>query len=266
MLRRQVLLVKRLKSKAPCLPAMNAPLPLQASESPSATYDRVIDAAEVLFAEYGYNGVSIRRIARAASSNLASISYHFGDKAGLLRAIFERRVKPISAERIRMLEASQPAAKGGAIDLEALVRGFIAPSVRLIRGDVGAQNFRRLAGRASTDPTPEVRNTIHEVYDAVALRYVEALRKVCKTLPEQEFYWRLNFVYGVMLYTNADTGRVQQLVGDRFDASDPETGIDCMVRFLTAGLAAPPVLGARPAKRKPVRQRASKTVRRSGRG
>jgi len=212
------------------------------SESQATTYDRVMDAAEELFAESGYNGVSVRMIARAASSNLAAISYHFGDKAGLFRAIFERRVKPISDERVKGLEIVLANRKDGAVDLEALIRAFVAPSVRLIRGEAGAHNFRRLAGRASTDPTPEVRKTIYEVYDAVALRYVEAFREACPALPEQEFYWRINFLYGAMLYTNADTGRVQELAGERFDASDPEAGIDCLVRFLTEGLRAPSIL------------------------
>lgn len=225
--------------------------PADGREAQATTYERIMDAAEVLFAESGYNGVSIRMIARAASSNLAAISYHFGDKAGLLRAIFERRVKPISEGRVKALEIVLASRKDGAIDLEALIRGFIAPSVRLIRGEAGAHNFRRLAGRASTDPTPEVRKTIYKVYDAVALRYVAAFREACASLPEKEFYWRINFLYGAMLYTNADTGRVQELAGDRFDASDPEAGIDCLVRFLTAGLQAPPVLdGKRAAKPK----------------
>jgi len=223
-------------------PPGEVPSPRAGGDAAGSTYDRVIDAAEVLFAEHGYNGVSIRMIARAASSNIAAISYHFGDKAGLFRAIFERRVKPISDQRIKALEAALADAGEGAVDLEAVLHGFIAPSVRMIRGDLGAQNFRRLAGRASTDPTPEVRQTIYEVYDEVALRYVEVLRNACSDIPEQEFYWRLNFLYGAMLYTNADTGRVQRLAGAAFDSSDPEAGIDAMVRFLAAGLVAPPVL------------------------
>lgn len=237
--------------------AAKASPPAAGSEVQATTYDRVIDTAEELFAEAGYNGVSVRMIARAASSNVAAIAYHFGDKAGLLRAIFDRRVKPISDERIAGLESVLAnRKKDGAIDLEALIRAFIAPSVRLIRGDASARNFRRLAGRASTDSTPEVRKTIYEVYDAVALRYVEAFREACATLPEQELYWRINFLYGAMLYTNADIGRVQELTGNRFDASDPEAGIDCLVRFLTVGLQAPSILdGKDSAKAKPKRDR-----------
>ena len=229
--------------------------------SQTATTARIIDAAEQLFAEWGYNGVSVRMIARAASSNLAAISYHFGDKIGLFREIFARRVRPISAARVRALEALLSA--GEEIDIAEAVRGFIAPSVRGIRGDLGAQNFRRLAGRASTDPTPEVRKVIYEVYDEVALRYIEVLRKACPHLDEQEFYWRLTFIYGAMLYTNADTGRVQQLAGKRFDSSDPEVAIDCMVQFLTAGLKVGPVLEpkAKSPKRRPVKSATNRKSR-----
>jgi TetR/AcrR family transcriptional regulator, regulator of cefoperazone and chloramphenicol sensitivity len=50
--------------------------------------NRLLDAAMRLFAEHGFAKTSTRDIAEAAQVNISSISYYFGDKAGLYRAVF----------------------------------------------------------------------------------------------------------------------------------------------------------------------------------
>ncbi|MEY2890910.1 MAG: hypothetical protein RJA98_818 [Pseudomonadota bacterium] len=50
--------------------------------------ERLLDAALTLFADKGYARTATREIAESAHTNLAAISYYFGDKAGLYRAVF----------------------------------------------------------------------------------------------------------------------------------------------------------------------------------
>lgn len=54
---------------------------------------RILDAATVLFAAKGFSGVGVREIARASDVNIAMISYYFGGKTGILKAIFEMFIK-----------------------------------------------------------------------------------------------------------------------------------------------------------------------------
>ena len=56
------------------------------------TRERILRAAERLFAEHGYDGVSVRSIAAAAKVQLALLSYYFQSKLGLYRAVFQRRI------------------------------------------------------------------------------------------------------------------------------------------------------------------------------
>ena len=50
---------------------------------------RILDAATALFAAKGFAGVGVREIAGASGVNIAMISYYFGGKTGILKAIFE---------------------------------------------------------------------------------------------------------------------------------------------------------------------------------
>ena len=54
------------------------------------TRDRILDAAERLFVEHGFEGTSMRMITGAANANLAAVNYHFGSKDALIQAVFRR--------------------------------------------------------------------------------------------------------------------------------------------------------------------------------
>ena len=78
--------------------------PAQQSSSPAETRERILDAAETLFAERGFAATSLRAIAARAEVNLAATHYHFGSKKGLLAAVFHRRIAPINTLRLDGLQ------------------------------------------------------------------------------------------------------------------------------------------------------------------
>src|SRR5476651_783417 len=59
--------------------------------------DHILDVAERIFSEVGYDGASTRLISGEAGVNMAMLNYYFGSKEGLYLAVFERK---ISAFRI----------------------------------------------------------------------------------------------------------------------------------------------------------------------
>jgi AcrR family transcriptional regulator len=65
---------------------------------------QIMESAEVLFAEKGFNGTSVRDIAEKAHVNLAMISYYFGSKDKLLESLFDYRGEHIKLKLETMAE------------------------------------------------------------------------------------------------------------------------------------------------------------------
>jgi AcrR family transcriptional regulator len=209
-----------------------------------ATSDGILRAALRLMAENGYNGVSLRRICLDAGVNLALMNYHFGSKAQLLRAIFERWASGINDERMRLLREVDERHPGGDAPLEELLHAFIAPTLAASKTDKEDElHFLRLSGRLATDPTPEVRSAIADIYDSAAVKFAGSLRQACPHLETEEFLQRLIFLYGAMVYTRSETGRVDSLA-KKLDLPTPRTSVHeagkYLIPFLAAALRAPP--------------------------
>jgi AcrR family transcriptional regulator len=202
----------------------------------SRTRERLLDAAEKLFAEKGFNGVSTRMITDEADANSAAMHYHFRSKAALIRAVFERRLGPINEEREGMMaeavaEKSPSPAK--------VLGAFIGPTLAL--GDSeGERHFKVLAAQSSLDPSVEVRNAVYDFYDSVGRHFVKSLEAACPGMPRKELFWKLGCIYGAMLYIRADSGRLQRLMGDDLSFGDPDEAMSYIIPFLTAGLASKP--------------------------
>lgn len=82
-----------------------------------ATPDELLDAAELLVAERGVEGVSLREIGAAAGQrNNSAAQYHFGSKAGLLAAVLERRMGPINSRRLELLDKLDDDDVAGLVD------------------------------------------------------------------------------------------------------------------------------------------------------
>src|SRR5512143_118352 len=94
------------------------------------TKDRILDAAERLFAEHGFDATSLRMITAEAGVNLAAVNYHFRSKDALIEAVFSRCIRPLNRERLRLLAAVEEASGGAPPRLEDVIRAFVTPVIR----------------------------------------------------------------------------------------------------------------------------------------
>lgn len=199
------------------------------------TRTRILDAAEELFMQHGFEGTSMRHLTSRAGVNLAAVNYHFGSKHALIEAVFRRRLDPMNAERIAALERLQDGSP------EKIIRAFVGPSLRLIEDSSGGgRNFIRLLGRTYSEPAKEIRALIGQMYAPAMERYKAALKRALPQMPEDELVWRMHFMFGTLAYTLAATDTVQLIAGckpeDRYDAELLE---ERLTAFLAAGLLAP---------------------------
>ncbi|MDY3198352.1 MAG: TetR family transcriptional regulator, partial [Pseudomonadaceae bacterium] len=108
-------------------------LAMEWSVAQSETVERILDAAEQLFAEKGFAETSLRLITSKAGVNLAAVNYHFGSKKSLIQAVFTRFLNPFVTSLEQELDRQQQA---GITDpsleelLEMLVRLVLAVKPR----------------------------------------------------------------------------------------------------------------------------------------
>jgi AcrR family transcriptional regulator len=203
--------------------------------------DRILHAAEHLFAEHGMSGVGLRAITAAAKVNLASIAYHFGSKEGLLEALFALRAAPIAEARMRFLDQAEAEANG-APTLERILDAFVRPALTLgPQSPQGGQAFGRLRARLATEPERVARRLLSKAFDQSSRRYIDAIGKALPATPRAEVEWRFHFMLGVIFYTMANSGRIQTLTGDRCDPGDVNLAIEHMIPYLAAGFRSAPV-------------------------
>ena len=217
-----------------------------AAEATSAdTKTRILDAAERLFVEHGFEATSLRQLTTAAGVNLAAVNYHFGSKEELFQAVLTRRLDPMNQERIERLEKLEREASGKPLSCEKILFAMLIPALRLARDERrGGKNFLRLLGRAYADPAPFIRHFLSRQYAEMIGRYKEAFLRALPQLSRQELTWRLHFVMGALSYTLAGTDALK-LFAQVTDTDNDELLLQRLAPFLVAGLKAPPLTQTR---------------------
>lgn len=204
-----------------------------------ATRQRILDAAEHLFSEYGVNGVSLRTIISEAGVNSASVHYHFGSKKGLLEAVFARHAAPMAQERMQLLGGCREA-PGRPPLLEQIIAAFLVPGMR---GRHGGATFARLRTRIVAEASEDMRALFSCYFDESTTAFVEALAKAVPHLPLRDVHWRFHFLLGAMVYTLMNPGRIQVVTGDACDPSDTDAAIEYLVPLLAQMFRGPAIPG-----------------------
>src|SRR5881394_149494 len=99
------------------------------------TKTRILDAAESLFMEHGFEATSLRQLTAAAGVNLAAVNYHFGSKEELFQAVLTRRLDPMNHERIELLARLERDAGDKPIACERILAAMLTPALRLARDE-----------------------------------------------------------------------------------------------------------------------------------
>ncbi len=204
------------------------------------TKQRILAAAEELFAARGFAATSLREITSRAGVNLAAVNYHFGSKEDLIRVLFARRLEPLAKTRLAMLDEIERAEGEDPPPIERIIEAFVGPPLRLAatHGDK-PHSFPRIFGRMISEPTPFLTGLFREHVSETASRFRAALCRALPGLPPEELTWRLMFMIGVMAHTLAAEGQLKEVSPFPLDTSNRELLIRRMTRFISGGMQAP---------------------------
>jgi AcrR family transcriptional regulator len=205
-----------------------------------ARRDRILDAAERLFAQRGFHGVSIRDITGAAGVDVALANYHFGSKQGLLQAVFMRRAESLNAERLERLDSVLDEARAAkkTPTLESIIDAFTHPLLdRSARGGPGWKSYFALVAEVNNSPEwGGVLMTRH--FDPVVHRFIDAIRLALPGRDDRDIYWAYHFLSGALTLTFAETGRIDKLSGGLCRSNDLDSVHRRLVPFCAAGFGA----------------------------
>ena len=207
----------------------------------SATVDRILDAAEALFAERGFSETSLRMITSKANVNLAAVNYHFGSKNALIQAVFSRFLSPFSENLELELKKISETRNGEALSIEALLGVVITCIVKVpSRNKNGVSDFMRLLGLAYSQYQGHLRKYLEQEYSSAFKLFMQHMRDAAPQLSAVDRFWRIQFMLGTTAFTMSSSEALSDILENELQVrTSTEEIVQRLVPFLAAGLQAP---------------------------
>ena len=200
-----------------------------------STKDRILGAAEELFAQFGFAGTSLRQVTGRADVNIAAVNYHFGSKDNLVNEVFRRRMDEMSAERLAALRTAIDKHPG---ELEPVLAAFVEPALAMAQDRHGGGAFIRVIARAYAESNDSLRKFLSDQYGHVLRHFGKALAACLPGIDKDTLYWRLDFLAGALTYAMSDFGMIKR-PGGTSEAAHRARAARELIRFAAAGLQAP---------------------------
>jgi AcrR family transcriptional regulator len=199
--------------------------------------DRLLDSAEQLFAERGFDGTSIRDLAAAAECNIASVNYYFGGKEKLYVEIWRRHLHLLRETRIASIDKVLSESEGEP-SLEDLLRSFAHAFIGPLVDESGGPRLVKLMAREMIDPHLPPSMFGDDVIQPTLSAMQQALAKVCPDLPESKVPLVVFSLIGQLVHTIRVKMMLHSMDNEALAMFEPAKVIDHIVAFSAAGIRA----------------------------
>jgi len=200
-----------------------------------STSEKILDAAEELFAQHQYDAVSVRQITGAAGVKLGLAHYHFSSKEDLFNAVIRRRIDLLTQSRRSLLLKFLEDNNGEPLPIEKLVLAFVTPYLYWsLNGGPGWRSYARLVSSLLGYNL----KLLQELFDPGAYLFLQEMRRSIPKADESGIQWGFDFMVGLMCNTFSEVDRISGLSGGLCSTANIEEACRHMASFIAAGLSA----------------------------
>lgn len=203
------------------------------------TRERVMQAAQKLFAERGFEAVSLRKITTEALANVAAVNYHFGSKEGLIDEVIGQHMIPVMKERMRLLDEAEKKYQVGLVPVEVILDAFMRPFLTVMQDSgEGRELFCKFMGRCMSERGDKIPEAVMRRAQRVVKRIRVMLSDVLPDVDPEVLVWRLHFCFGAMAHTLIHEAGVKVLSKGQSGDPDFETTLQRVIDYCKGGLSA----------------------------
>lgn len=225
-----------LKTETRAAPRRGRP-PGKRAQKSQETRERILDVAEQAFSRHGFDGVTLRTVAKAAGVDTALLHYYFDSKKGLFDAVFLRRAEILNQDRMEALDRYEAEA-GDKVTVEGAVAAFLNPVLeRCANAGPGWRAYFALIGVVNNTPVWGG-ETMTRYFDPVIHRLISVVRKALPKAREEDLFWSYHMLSGSLTLTLAETGRIDTLSSGLCRSEDIAAVTPRMIAYAAAGFRA----------------------------
>jgi AcrR family transcriptional regulator len=199
------------------------------------TQHRLLDAAEELFAEKGFDGTAIRDITNKAERNIASVNYFFGNKYELYEELFRRRLREMRENRLEAIKNTMSGRSKPT--LEKLIRAFAIAFLEPFKDPQRSRRFMLLFTRELVDRRLPQNMILEEMAMPVMTAFEQAIATLCPDIDKKDIQKSIHSIIGQLIHIlqvkTMFEGAQEAIVSGNIDEA-----IEHIVKFSSAGIRA----------------------------
>ncbi len=199
------------------------------------TRERILNEAEVLFAQKGFKAVSVREITGAANCNQAAVNYYFGSKHNLYLEVFRSRWVPRAMRLRESIETSLSGIESPSPTelVRALAKAFLEGPLT----DEERLRHHQLMARELAEPTEAIDFVVNQVMRPHVKEFSDRLRLFMQEgLGEERLMLSVMSIQAMVIHFNFARGAVTRLIGREYDQSFKDRLVEHITEFAIKGL------------------------------
>ena len=199
------------------------------------TKERLLVVAGELFADRGFDSVSLRMITDRANVNLSSVNYHFGSKEELIGAVVDDIVRPVNERRLSLLSLIDYTRQD---PIRKIIHAFIDPVFDLSDSGNDDNKYYKLISRCIASRDDRVSSIIIKQFPEVLAQFVSSLTKALPSMDSNSAHLKIMFMAGALAHSLFHYENLLLISEGRFDLNSTEVLKSELVSFLLTGMNA----------------------------